>query len=276
MVFTVSLARAAPGLKLTATIFPLADIAKQVGGEAVKTEFILPPGADPHIFEPTPRQLVNIHETDILLKVGFGFESWLNKLLQSGKPSITLVAGGEASLLESGYQGDAGNPHVWLDPLVVVDLVKRLERAFISLDQGHSREYQDRAQNYIGRLLHTDRKLKQTFTGLNSRPFIVFHSAWFYWFRRYSLAPAAVVEEFPGQPVSSKKLIELVKVIRKKKIKTIFVNIQRSPKMAGVLAAETGAGLSYLDPQGGPGIKGRSSYLELLNYNGRIFREGLR
>jgi zinc transport system substrate-binding protein len=130
---TTCIAPAHATVRVVATIFPLADMVRQVGKDAVEVVTLLPPGASPHTFEPTPAQIRELAHAAVFVQVGAGLDAWAAKLLAANPGTIrvvtiadglTLIGNAEAH----GSDGDphrgephGGDPHVWLDPILVRD-----------------------------------------------------------------------------------------------------------------------------------------------------------
>src|SRR5512140_3194235 len=133
-------ARVEAAVRVVATIFPVADIVQQIGRDAVDVITLLPPGASPHTFEPTPAQMREVAEARVFVRVGAGLDSWTEKLLAARNPTLTILTLTDGvrllSLTETHADepaaggGHGGDPHIWLDPLLVRDqLVPAISRA---------------------------------------------------------------------------------------------------------------------------------------------------
>src|SRR5262249_15291237 len=120
-------ARAEAALRVVATIYPIADIVQQIGNGAVEVETLLPPGASPHTFEPTPAQMRSVADARLLVRVGAGLDDWTEKLLAARNPALavlTLTEGVQLlGLTDEHAGGRGGDPHIWLDPVLVRDRV---------------------------------------------------------------------------------------------------------------------------------------------------------
>ncbi len=249
-----------------ASINPLADFAREVGGDRVQVEVMVPPGASPHTYEPKPSQLKDLSRAKVLVLVGLGFEFWADKAVSaSGNPGLIVVHTADGlEILQQGKEG-GGNPHVWLDPIDAIHQVEMIRDAFIRADPAGKDVYTANAKEYIGRLRALDEEIRKEVSGFSSKKFIAFHPAWAYFARRYGLEEAAVIERTPGREPSPAEIAEIVQVAREAGVKAIFAEPQFSPKAAKVIAEECGAQVLFLDPIGG--VKGRETYIELMRYN---------
>jgi zinc transport system substrate-binding protein len=265
-----------------ATIFPLADMASRIGGESVEVKVLLPAGADPHTFEPRPSQIAAISRARVFIKVGAGLDFWVDKFVAAASRGGLVVVDSSAEMEIPGeeLQGVAadevrGNPHFWLDPISAMKIVDKITQAMAQADPPRAQTYRVNALEYKGQLMALDAEIRAAVSGFKRKEFVAFHSAWVLFARRYGLIQAAVIEPFPGKEPSPRYLAGVVKEARRIGARAIFAEPQLNPKAARVIAKEAGMKILYLDPIGGPGIKGRSSYLELMRHNLSVFKEAL-
>ncbi len=258
------------------TIFPLADFVENVVGDRLEVITLLPSGASPHTYEPTPGDIKDLAGAILLVVNGAGLDFWVEDLRPAASDSLvvldTSAALAEEGLLLSGDEhedDDHGgvNPHYWLDPVLAQKQVEAIAAALASVDPDNGDFYMDNAAGYIARLQSLDEEIKGAVQSFSSREFITFHPAWTYFAARYGLAEAAVIEEAPGKEPSVEYIMHVVDVARALKVKAIFAEPQFSTKAADAIAADSGAEVLLLDPMGGEGLEGRDSYLALMRYN---------
>ncbi len=287
-------AGAAEKVKVVATIFPLADIIENVGGEAVETTLLLAPGDSPHTYEPTVEQARAIARADLLFFIGEGLDDWAVKL--AGAEGIAAIqitehleeeqllryapvqlAAEHRGAAHDHHSHTSRDPHVWTDPLLVYEAIAPLVAQKLSEAAPRHKDYFDHnLEIYRGMLYDLHLELAELVAGFSQKKIITYHSAWGYFARRYGLEEIASVEQFPGQEPSAQWLIELVRLAEEHRIKAIFAEPQLSKKAADVIAGEIGGSVLYLDPLGGKEISGRDSYINLMRYNAAIFQQALR
>ncbi len=270
------------GLKVTASLFPLADIVRKVGGESVDVHVLLPAGASPHTFEPTPGQLRELSGTRLLVLVGAGLEFWAEKLATaSAGESLRVIRAADGVALiplegEEAHEHEAGgNPHVWLDPVVMKAFVDRIERALVEIDPGNAASYRRNAEAYRAALDSLDQEIRATVEGFSIKEYVAFHPAWAYFARRYGLNQVGLIEASPGREPTPKQLKAIVENVRKFGIRAVFAEPQLNPTAAQVIACEAGVKVLVLDPLGGPDLPDRDSYLRLMRYNLRVMKEAM-
>lgn len=265
-------------VKVVTTIFPLADIVKQIGKDAVQVTALLPTGASPHTYEPTVEQTRAIAGADVLVFIGGGLDDWALKLSPAnGKPvALGLMEHINEQLLTDPHRPGPADPHVWMDPLLVTDLIAPLiteelqaacpeESAFFA---GNLDAYQQELET-----LH--KEISALVASFSQKSFISYHSAWHYFAARYGLEEVATVEESPGKEPSAKWLSALVELANLHDIRVVFAEAQLGTKLAAMIAREIDGKVLLVDPLGGPGIADRESYLQLMRYNAKIFQQAL-
>ncbi len=265
-------------LRVIATIFPLADIAGQIGGDRVNVITMLPIGASPHTFEPTPQQVKDISDAQLFLEIGAGLEFWADKIIKSEQvPHFkTVIVSENIKLLKGdGDEHESGNPHIWLDPILAKEIAEKIEKNLIIVDPAGADYYRKRAADYRQELDQLDEEIKKTVAGFKIREYLTFHPAWAYFGLRYGIKEAGVIEETPGREPTPKQLKTIVDKIRESGIRAIFAEPQFSPRTVEAIAENTGAKVLFLDPIGDPKIPDRSTYLDLMRYNLRIMKEAM-
>ncbi len=241
---------------VVASITPLGDFVRHVGGDRVQVEVLVPPGASPHTFEPTPEQVKLLARADLLVLNGVGLEFWADKMIQSASnPRLRVVTTAEGlDILQTADEhGEVGgNPHVWLDPINAALQVARIRDALVEVDPAGKDVYLRNGARYIEDLKALDRDIMLRVAQFREKRFVAFHWAWVYFARRYGLEQAAVIERVPGSEPSPGDIAQVVEAIRGIGARAIFAEPQLSPRVAQAIATETGAQVLFLNPLGEP------------------------
>ncbi len=268
-------------IKIVASIVPLADFARQVGGDNVDVVLLLPPGASPHTFEPTPKTIQEISNAKIFIKIGAGLEFWADKLIKATDRDITTIESTEGiELIQAYNQGhfhgkvQSADPHIWLDPVICIQIIKKIEKMLSRLDPANSSIYKKNASVYIKKLIDLDSEILNRVKAFRTKEFITFHSSWNYFSRRYGLSVTGVIEKGPGKEPTPKHLGKLLEELKRTKMKVVFAEPQFSTKIAEAIAQEAGAQVLILDPIGGS--KGRKNYIDLMRYNLSIIEKAMK
>lgn len=275
-------------IRVVATIFPLADVARNVGGDAVEVTCLLPPGTSPHTFEPRPGEVQAVSRAHIFLSVGAGLDDWAAKLAEAAPGAVRVVATRGMKLLapaehghgggggSDGREGAAGDPHVWLDPLVVRDVIApAICEALATVDPARAGTYRGNLDRYQEELSTLDREIRDRVACFRHRQIVTFHPAWAYFARQYGLEQVAVLVESPGKEPPARWLGEVADTMKRLGIDVVFAEPQFNPALAEAVARELGGTVRFLDPLGGEGIPGRDSYLALMRYNLGVLAETL-
>lgn len=268
-------------LKVAASIAPLADFARHVGGDKVSIILLLPPGASPHTYEPTPRTIQEIATAKIFIKVGSGFESWADRLVAAANPDIITVdcsKGIDLLTLDGNYGHTHANahnidPHIWLDPDICITIVEKIRDAFSVTDPSNAFLYEENAGSYVRELRALDKEIGEAVAKFRTKKFIAFHPAWNYFARRYGLEVIGVIEEGPGKEPTPKHLGNLLDKLKQQDTRVVFAEPQFSPRTAEAIAREAGGKVITLDPVGGQ--EGRRTYIETMKYNLSKMKEAM-
>jgi zinc transport system substrate-binding protein len=247
-------------LLVAVSINPLVSLAGEVGGDRVEVVRLVPPGASPHTYEPTPSQVAEIGRSDVLLLIGLGLEYWADDLVSAADNEKLLVVDTSANV-----EPMENNHHIWLDPILAAGQAELIRDAFSQVDPRGVENYRENAARFTQELQALDRELETEIGGWSQQSFVAFHPAWVYFARRYGLKQAAVVEETPGHGPSPAELTEIIETARRIGARAIFAEPQLPPRVAETIAEESGAQVLFLDPIGGD--KAPDDYIDLIRYN---------
>ncbi len=248
-------------LRVVATIYPLASIVRAVGGERVDVECLVPPGASPHGFELKPSQIRAIKRASLLVKVGAHLDDWLDRALNG--------AGCKVFVVTKGLELDEGNPHVWLDPVMVEERVPGLVAVLSELDPSGAPYYRKRGKAFRLELERLTARIRELLGPMPCRYYVAQHGAWHYFCQRFGLFTLGVVEEVPGREPGPMKFMALLRTIKEHGRVLLIANRGENPRVMEVLARDGGGHLVRLDPLGDPNDPQRRDLVSLLIYNAR-------
>ena len=260
-------------LSVYATIFPVYDFARQVGGELIQVEQLVADGVEPHEWEPTPKDLANMEQADVLLYNGAGMEPWLAKVLVSleNKGVVTIDCSAGVSLLSGeGLSNAQIDPHIWLDPGNAIIMVNNIKNGFVQADPDHASDYQKQAAAYEKHLSDLDQLYEDTLSQAKTRQFIVSHDSFGYLAYRYNLEQVSIRGLSPDADPNPARMSEIIEIIRKSGVKYVFNESLVSPRVSEVIAQETGADTLNLNPLEGITVEERQAghnYLSLMEEN---------
>jgi len=266
----------------------LADIAQNVAGDRFEVRTLIPPGADPHAFEPTPKDLGAVAAADLVIVNGGGLEGPLLKTLENAGGAATIVDASSGLQSRSPQAGEPPlessetDPHFWLDPVLVKTYVANIRDAFKKADPAGAAEYEANAAAYTARLDKLNAWIESQVATIpaTDRKLVMNHASHGYYADRYGFSvvgtviPSAGTDETP----TAKQLSELTAAIRASGAKAIFVEIEENPRLAEQIAAETGIVVvddlldhSLTEPDGVA-----PAYIDMMKFDTRRIVEALR
>lgn len=252
-------------IKVITTAYPVYEFVRQVGGDKIEAVMLIPPGAEPHDWEPTPKQLAQIRSAKLFLYHGAGLEP-SEKLLAKdviGDTAAVEVSKGISPLSSKHDDEDDGNhdknneqhhhdsgtdPHMWLDPVLAQQEVNNIAEALSQVDPQNAAYYRQNAAGYNAELSKLDEEYKAALKNTARRDLITSHEAFGYLAKRYNLRQVGIMGLSPDSEPTPDKMAKVVQFCRDHNVKYIFFETMVSPKLSDTIAKETGAGLLVLNP----------------------------
>ena len=242
---------APPRLRVVASVPPQAWLVKQIGGDRVDVEVLLPPGASEHTYEPTPQQVARLADARLVVEVGHPallFERRLldAMLVREPRPLVVEMVPGGPSPRSSPAHDHGNDPHVWLSPRAMRAAAADVEAALERLDPPGAPLYRANLRQAVADIDRLDAELRRELAPLPQRRFLVYHPAWGHFARDYGLEQVAI--ESDGKEPSARRLVELVEEARRAGTRTVFVQRGEYDRPAQAIAAELGGRVVGLEP----------------------------
>lgn len=268
-----------------ATIHPVGAILREVVGQRAEVRVLLSPASSPHTFAPTPSDVSRVQEALALFHVDPTLDGWATRFPVEERIALFAMLPVELRVPADGHvcaehghdqahqHGDQWDTHFWTDPLVVKAILPALVEELTRLDPDGEAHYRAGADAFGASLEALHAELTAQLISVNGRAVLLFHPSLLYLMQRYGLRLGGVVEPFPGRSPSPRQLRDLIALMRRENIRTVYSEPQLSQRPAQALAAATGARLAVLDPIGG--VEGRMTYAELLRFNAAVLRDTL-
>ncbi len=247
-------------LHVVATFYPLAEFARQIGGARFDVRTLVPPGAEPHDYEPTPQDILDAEQADLFVMNG-GVDGWADRLLPDLRRHGVRVVRVADRLPEVNR-----DPHVWLDPVLAEDIVKSLRDALGGTDT----EYADRAAGYLAALDALDADYRSGLSRCRTHTIVTSHDAFGYLARRYELDVVPIAGLSPDAEPSPARMAEIARLVERAGTRYIFFETLASPKLAQTLAEETGARTLGFNPLEGltpSDLAAGKNYLSVMRDN---------
>jgi ABC-type Zn uptake system ZnuABC Zn-binding protein ZnuA len=253
----------------------LADIAQNIAGEQEQIGLLIPPGADPHTFQPTPQDVAKIANSQMLIANGAGLEEWLQVVIDNAGGERLVVEAAEGLMESSDRPGD---PHFWLDPNYVIHYANQLRDGFIQIDPGGEARYAENTNEFIDQLEELDAWISEQVEQIpaDRRLLVTNHESFGYFADRYGfeIIGTIVPSVSTGSSPSAQQLVELVEAIRATRTGAIFLESGSNPELAEQLAREAGVTV-IVDLRTQP-LFPQEGYIEMMKYNTQAIVEALR
>lgn len=280
---------------VTASFYPMAFLAEQIGKDHVKVDSLTRPGVEPHDLEITPKQTGRLGEADVVVYLK-GLQPAVDKAVGlSGVKNVVDAAtltelevhgsaghdhGAEGHAEGEGHDHDHGeagrDPHVWLDPTKYAEIAKGVGAALEKADPEHAADYKKNTDELVGKLTALDTEFKDGLQNAASRTFITTHSAFGYLAERYALDQEAISGVDPESEPSPARMKELQGLAKQENVSTVFFETLASDKTARTLAADTGLKTDVLDPLEGITDKSQGAdYFEVMRSNLKNLQKAL-
>jgi len=261
----------------------LADIAQNVAGDRLTVETLLPLGVDPHAYQPTPRDVAKVADSDVLIVNGAGIESYLDSLLaNAGGQRLPALAQVQVVITASAGltprpdpQGEhpEGDPHYWLDPNNVIAYVENIRNGLSQVDPDGASVYAANAAGYIEQLKALDQWIAQQLASIPPprRLLVTNHESLGYFADRYGFTVVGAVIPSVSTDASptAQQMAALIEQIKASGAPAIFLETGANPQLAQQIAAETGVKVvtdlytHSLSAPDGPA----PTYIDMMKYN---------
>ncbi|MBA3921653.1 MAG: zinc ABC transporter substrate-binding protein [Nostocaceae cyanobacterium] len=222
-------------IKVVTTFLPMYMFTKAVTGDVAQVDILVPPGTDVHDYQAKPENVKALAQANVLVKNGLGLEEFLAgtvknaqnrklteidassgiKALESISPVVQTQPTGKKD------EHETGNPHVWLDPVLVKQQVTNIRNGLITVDPANKATYETNAAAYIRQLDDLNNEFQAKLRKYPNCTFITFHDAFPYLAKRYNLKQVAVVK-IPEDQLSPTDVQNAVNAVKQYKVKALF------------------------------------------------------
>ena len=227
-------------LQVAVTIAPIQEIVEQIGSEKVQVSVMIPTGATPHTYEPTPSQFQEIAQTDAYVKVGTDIEfeiAWLDKIIATNRAMSIINASESIDFIQSkDHDHGSENPHTWLSLKNAQIMVENIYQSLIEVDPGNQTYYNSNKETYLQELEELDSKIDRDLSSIDSRQFMVFHPAWSYYARDYDLEEIPIEEQ--GKEPTAQDIQRVIDQAKEYHIRVIIASPEFDAKSAETIASE--------------------------------------
>ena len=279
-------------LTVYASTFALKSMAEEIGGDRVRVEMVIPPGADPHTYEPTSKQMTQIAEADLFLTIGHDLEPYVESMEKSldaqnvqfvkTAEDVTLLASSDTVHSEEGHSEDEHDngqydPHVWLNPINAVSMAEAVEVAFSEQAPDYKDEFKERLNVFKEEAVKLDGELKAAVENGSKSELLVTHAAYGYLAERYGFEQLPITGLTPSEEPSQQALKRIIEEARLHDLNYIAFEDTVTPKVAEVVKKEIGAeSVSIYNLESVTKDQMEKSYFELMRENVKALETALK
>ncbi|HEY7508253.1 MAG TPA: zinc ABC transporter substrate-binding protein [Nitrososphaera sp.] len=275
-------------VKVVTSFYPLYDFASHVAGDRAEVSSLIPPGVEPHDWEPTLGDVTRAREADLLVINGAGFESWVDGI---GARAVINTSEGLELVHEEEHEDEAGHeaedehghdgvdPHIWLDPVLAKHQVNVIRAALVRADPAGTGYYNENAGQFSQELDGLDSFIKEELSSCEKSDFISFHDAFSRFAERYGLVQHSIHGVSPEGEILPQKLEGTIQLANELGISVIYSEDLVDSRLADVIAAEIPGGrvlvLSPIEGIDEEELDAGIGYIEKMRENIVALKEGL-
>ena len=242
-------------IKILVSISPQKYFVEKIGGNKVVVDVLIPAGTNPHLYDPTPRQLINVAGATIYFYNGnMDFEkSWVNNLIESNPNLIHVKLSDDIELLaDHEYTGHHDghshgiDPHTWLSPANARIIAAHIKNTLSKQYPGHSAFFEENYNKFVTETADLEKEIEAKLSSLSNRKFMIFHPTLSYYAKQFDLEQISI--EFEGKEPTPKHLRASIDLAKKSGIQTIFIQKEFDMNNASIIANELDGNLVQIDP----------------------------
>ncbi|CAN5896114.1 metal ABC transporter substrate-binding protein [soil metagenome] len=251
---------------IVTAFYPLTFVATAVAGDEADVSSITPAGVEPHDLELTAAQVRRVSEADLLIYIGQGFQPALDRLVPEVANTLDVL-----TVRPPGVRAD--DPHIWLDPSLMVGMTDTVVSAMSKVDPNNAPAYRENGDELIAQIHELDDNFSNGLSLCERRTIVTTHESFGYLADRFNLEQVGIAGIDPDQEPSARRLNEVAEIVENQDITTIFFETLLPEDLADTIAAETGADTAVLDPLESPPATG--NYISAMRANLSALRTAL-
>lgn len=276
-------------LRVVASVAPITDMVRQVGGELLEVHGLVPEGVNSHTFQPAPSDLQRLTRADLVILNGLSLEVPLEKLVRSsGKKGPAILKLGDNTLSKADWVFDFSfpksqgnpNPHLWLNVDYAMRYVVLIRDHVRAMDRANDAAYHRNAERYLAQLAHLDRCISAAIDTVPGpqRKILTYHDSWPYFARRYGLSVLGAVQPASFAEPSPREVARLIDQLRRENVSAVFGSEVFPSKVLQLIAREAGVRyVTALRDDALPGAVGtpEHTYIGMMQHNVTTMVEAL-
>ncbi|MGV8058783.1 MAG: metal ABC transporter solute-binding protein, Zn/Mn family [Smithellaceae bacterium] len=240
---SLSVFAACDKIDITVSLPPQAYFVEKIAGDLASVHVMIPGGANPATYEPTPQQLVKLSNSRIYVKVGspaFQFENKYLRIFLDRNPRMTVID------TSAGVKLRTGDPHIWTSPATVRIAARNIAKALSLYDPSHKKKYENNLMIFLAEIDKLDSGIRESLQGKTGYSFMIYHPAWGYFADEYHIIQIPIEDK--GKPGNAAHIRKMIDLARQKGISDILVQKGFDAKNARTIAEELGGKAVEVDP----------------------------
>ena len=279
-------------IKIYTSIYPLYDFAKKVGGDKVDVTNLVPAGTEPHDWEISTNDIVNLEKANMLIYNGAGIENWTDKVINTlDNKDIVYVKTSEGLDIHKVAEEDSHSheedrqnhrsydPHTWLSIKNAKKEMGNIKNALVKYDSENADYYEENYETYAKKFDELDKKYSDTLGSIEDKTIIVAHEAFGYLCEEYDIEQVGIEGLTPDSEPDPARMSQIIKFAKENNVKTIFFEELVSPKVAQTIANEIKAKTAVLNPLEGlteEQINNDEDYFTIMEQNLEALYESMK
>ncbi len=250
--------------QVSASIYPLYDIARTIGNTVVDVQLILPPGASPHTYELNPQKVNILEQSERVFVIGYGADDWIIPFVSD--PSRLTRVDRQIELRNSTNEDESTiDPHYWLNVTNAMKIAQTIADELRQIQPEKTAIIQMNLQNYLAELERLDLQVREQLSRLSNKHILTFHDAWYYFADAYGLTISGTFEPQAGREPTPAYLVSLANIVQSTNIHTMYSEPQFSSTNLQSFLSDYTMQVAVLDPIGGSVTT--DTYIHLIQSN---------
>lgn len=282
-------------IKIYTTVYPLQFLVEEIAGDTIDVDTVYPPGVDEHTYEPTSKELTAISDGDAFFYIGAGLEAFAStaadalanqnvKMIEIGQHEDLFLHNDDHEHSEDdghdhhGHNHGDIDPHIWLDPLRMIDIAYIIKDELINMHPEDKTLYEENLKNLEAELIDLDDAFQQLIDTKANKKMLVTHAAFGYWQDRYHIEQIAIHGLSTETEPSQKELISIIDTANEHELKHIIFEQNVTTRVSEVIREEIDAEplkIHNLSVRTDEDIKEGRDYLSIMRDNLEVLDEAM-
>ncbi len=251
-----------PKIQITTSFRAITLLVKPIAGNLVSINQILPPGADPHNFDPTPQDAIGITQSKLFFYDSNNLEQWAINYVKSDNPDIQMIS------FQSSINSNQTNPHYWLNPVLAMTYVKSITSSLVSADPKDSVLFYNNEKIFLNQLNQLNQSYFSNLQNCTTRSVLTSHSFLNYLSNQYNFSQISIAGPSPDATPSISQIVSVINVSKQNNARAVLAEPDETINIANSVATELSIPtLSFDTMEVLTSNNSNSSYIDIENQN---------